>query len=254
MNGWYSKAPREKLGIAMAFLWERFNEFIKAVRGDHIQQGAVGRSHDFLHAVMVANYCMLIAEEERTALLAWVAALCHNTDRLWPNYTDPEIEVKVRSYLKVCHVLQASESETKVIIQAVLDHHKPNSKDDNPITVVLKDADRIANMGPNMIIRAGQHYPKLPAYDPRFVEKPDPRATYHNPMTVLHDVLCAREWYQTGPFGIRLHRARQLARKYDDFLYGFKHLMARQLIEVGLDGDLLAEDFETCYAQGATDQ
>ena len=233
----------------LRFLQGAYQRLIQAVRKDHIDQGAVGGPHDFLHALMVAHYCVLIAEDERNGVLAWVAAICHNTDRLWPEAEESGvIRAKVTGYLENCPGLDIF--ETNLIVEAVLNHHRPNDENDNPVTVVLKDADRLASMGPNLIIRSGQHYSKLPAYDPRFIETSDSRAFYQNPMTVLHDILCALEWAEEGgKFGIRSPRAKELMQPYVRFLRSFRDLMLRQLEETYLLGYPFPEDLELAYAK-----
>ena len=233
----------------LRFLQGAYSRLIQAVRKDHIDQGAVGGPHDFLHALMVAHYCVLIAEDERNGVLAWVAAICHNTDRLWPEAEESQIRTKVIHYLRdYCPGLDGLEAN--IITRAVMNHHKPNDESDNVATVTLKDADRVANMGPNMVLRSGQHYHKLPAYDPRFIENPDPRATYRNPMTVLHDILCALEWAEEGgKFGIRSPRAKELMQPYVRFLRSFRDLMLRQLEETYLLGYPFPEDLELAYAK-----
>ncbi|MDO8574157.1 MAG: HD domain-containing protein [bacterium] len=233
----------------LRFMQGAYQRLIQAVRKDHDDRGAVGGPHDFLHALMVAHYCVLIAEDELTGVLAWVAAICHNTDRLWPDFDESDIRLKVAYYL-------ASQPDAfditavEDVTQAVLDHHKPNGENDGQVTVVLKDADRLANMGPNLIIRSGQHYSKLPAYDPRFVRIPDSRASYRNPMTVLHDILCALEWAEEGGrFGIRSPRAKELMKPYVRFLNYFRDLMQQQLKETYLLGYPFPEDLELAYAK-----
>jgi len=60
--------------------------------------------------------------------------------------------------------------------------------------VALKDADRLANIGPNIFIRSGQFYPLLPPFDPRHIDEFDPQSTYRSPRNVLDDIRYCLEW------------------------------------------------------------
>ena len=223
-------------------LWEKHLPLVLEVREDHRKQGAVGGGHNFLHAIMVAQYCPLIAPDRRVGELAWIAAICHNTDRIFLNLEAEEIARKVSKYLN--SETDLTKREEALIIEAVVSHDKPNDDNDSPVTIVLKDADRLANLGPNLIIRSGQYYSDLAAFDPRFVLESDPQATYRNPKTVLHDVLCALEWIEEGgKFGIRLKAAREIAEPYARFLRDFRDLMHHQLEETGLIPYMFPEDF-----------
>lgn len=223
---------------------------VERVRQDHINHGKFGGGHDFTHALMVARYAVLIDDEVDIGLMAWAAAICHNTDRIWPDLDHKGIEQVVRGYL----IPTGFTEETRgSIVKAVLEHHDLNKPEDSPVTVVLKDADRLANIGPNLFIRSGQHYHDLPAYDPRFVAEPDPRANYKNPMTVFHDVMCSLEW---EPW-LRTPKAIELAKPYFDFFRQLKEMFVRQMVEVGfLDEEgnptyPFPEDLELAYKQEA---
>lgn len=211
-------------------LWEfyegHYADLIEAVRQDHISHGKFGGGHDFTHALMVARYAVMIADQVDIGLMAWAAAICHNTDRIWPDLDHEGIEETVHRYLSSTSFTEAAR---KSIIEAVLEHHKLNDENDSPVTMVLKDADRLANIGPNNIIRSGQLYNYLPAYDPRYVAHPDPEATYKNPKTNLHDVLCSLEW---EPW-LRCPKAIELAKPYFDYYRQFKDMFVRQMVEVG---------------------
>ncbi len=225
-------------------LWTRYPNLVEAVRQDHINQGATGGAHDFVHAMMVAQYAAMIAEDERTGELAWIAAICHNTDRLFPDEDDEGVSRRVVRYL-VNGVPDITVSNGETMMEAVLTHHKLNDDADNPVTVTLKDADRLANIGPNLIIRAGQHYHELPAFDPQYLVEPDPEATYRNPKTVLHDILCALEW---EPW-LRLPKAQGLAKPYFDFLREFHRLFSVQMEELELVPYPFPEDLDHAYGK-----
>lgn len=215
---------------------ERYADLVEEVRQDHIDHGKFGGGHDFTHALMVARYAVLIAEDLDIGRLAWVAAICHNTDRIHREAYEGELATLLRGYLSVTDL---DDAEKRLVVEAVLEHHSLNKDEDSPVTVVLKDADRLANIGPNNILRSGQLYNELPAYDPRYVAHPDPEATYRVPKTVLHDVLCSLEW---EPW-FRTPKAKELAGPYFEFYREFAWRFVCQMREVGF----LAENGESTY-------
>ena len=124
------------------------------------------------------------------------------------------------------------------MVEAVLNHPKLNDSADNLITITLKDADRLANLGPNAYIRSGQLYHYLPAYDPRYIKNPNPAATFSDPKTVLHDIRCALEWEQW----LRLPRAKEIGKKYFDHLRAYLNDFEKQIHEAGLVSFCLPEE------------
>jgi len=81
-------------------LWKIFSEFTDMLRKEHQERRIIGGSHDFLHTIMVAQYGEIIADNEDLGLLSWIAGMCHNTDRLFPDHSEKDIEQKVHDYLK----------------------------------------------------------------------------------------------------------------------------------------------------------
>lgn len=171
-------------------LWEVFPELTNKVRQDHIEKRATGKGHNFLHALMTGQYAEMIAEEKDIAILSWIAGVIHNTDRI---YSEQKVMQVLQSYLNLPS-LNLIECEKQDILEAILNHSKLNDPNDNPVTVTLKDADRLANIGPNIFIRSAQLYHQLFDYDPRYIAEPDPTATYRNPKTCLHDIRSSLEW------------------------------------------------------------
>ncbi|PIR94643.1 hypothetical protein COT97_00060 [Candidatus Falkowbacteria bacterium CG10_big_fil_rev_8_21_14_0_10_39_11] len=213
----------------------KYASLINKVRFDHVRQGFAGGHHDFLHAFMVAEYALMIAESDEVGVLAWIAGICHNTDHLFPAEI---VHHKVSAYIAGWTALDKVNAQ--LVINAVMQHSKLNDPNDDSVTVTLKDADRLANLGPNVIIRSGQHFNELPAFNPLFISEFDPTATYRNPKSVLRDVLSSLEWEDW----IRLPKARELARPYVAFLKQFKALMLHQLQEVRLDPYPFPEDYK----------
>src|SRR3989344_2198841 len=166
-------------------LWNSFPELIARVREDHKKQKEVSfGGHNFEHAVAVAQYGQMIAEDEKTGTLAWVAGLSHNTDRIFPGSSDEEIAKKVGEYLALTPF---AENEKFLIIEAVLNHSKKNDSKDNPITVILKDADRLDNAGALVCIRSAQLYHNLPPVDYTHLFA-DSNVTFKNPGSIAREI------------------------------------------------------------------
>ena len=222
-------------------LWEIFPDIVKKVRQDHIDKNAlIESSHNFLHALMVAQYAKIIANDENTGIAAWVAGIIHNTDRL---FSEQKVLERLKYYLETpdssCLYFRLHDSDQEDIIEAVLNHSNLNDPNDSPVTITLKDADRLANIGANMPVRSGQHYHNLPDYDPRYVKNSDPEATYRNPKTCLHDIKCALEWKSM----LRLPKAKKLAKPWFKQLQIFIKGFAKQLKDVDLYPYPFAEDY-----------
>ena len=230
-------------------LLAKFAPLVNMVRKDHIEQGAVGGGHDLTHALVVAGYCERIADDPEIATLSWLAAVLHNTDRLWPKDSDEETATRIRHHLD--EGTKLDERQKDIVLQAVMRHNRPNDPEDGVVTTVLKDADRLANLGLVAVIRSGQLYNSLLPADPRYIREPDPTANYRNPKTVLYDVLAALEWdprEDKPKFSIRLPKAIALATPQFDWLKMGRDLEARRLEEAGLTVHPFPEDLDLAYA------
>jgi len=210
-------------------LRKKFPKLLKMVRENYQKKKIFGRGHDLLHALLTAQYGIMIADDEHIGELVWIAGICHITDRLFP---EEEVQKQLLYYLNEGTSLPP-ESKSQ-IITAVKRHSKPNDPSDDLLTVTLKDADRLANLGPNLFIRAAQFYNGLLAFDPRYVLEPDPTATYQTPKTVLHDIRCALEWDTDPRFCLRLLKARKYATRYFSWIKDSIELLGEQLEETGL--------------------
>jgi len=217
--------PAEKLNQ----LRTKFSKLLKMVRENYEKKKMFGRGHDLLHALLTAQYGIMIADNEHIAELVWVAGICHITDRLFP---EEVVHKQLLYYLDEGTSLSAKSKSQ--IIAAVERHSKPNDPSDDLLTITLKDADRLANLGPNLFIRAAQFYNGLVAFDPRYVLESDPTATYQNPKTVLHDIRCALEWDTDPRFCLRLPRTRKYATRYFAWIKDSIELLGEQLKETGL--------------------
>jgi len=184
------------------------------------------RGHGFDHDLMVAQYATIISEDERVGEMAWVAGLMHSLDRHFP-HDETEIILEecinlVSSQFTVC--------EIEEIRMAVHNHSKKNDPTDGPVTVALKDADRLANIGAINLIRNGQHHPDIPACIPESLGGLHPDSTFKKPMNCYDATFHNLEWEAM----IRLPRAREITKKYFDFIRKFQTLVVEQFREVGL--------------------
>jgi len=195
------------------------------VRGDHITQKAFGSGHNFYHAFMVAQYGFLIAEDPETAILGWVACLCHNTDHM---FHKDQVEHIVRYYLDEGTGFTALQKD--LVLEAVLEHSKKNDSKDNPVTVVLKDADRLGNIGPLHWLRSAQFRPTIQEVDPRYIRETDPTATFKNPKSIIHDIKETLLWESW----LRLPKARKLGKPMFDEIRKFLKNIESQFEILGL--------------------
>lgn len=213
--------------------WELFPKVTELARQDHVAQGVLNSGgHPFYHALLVAQYTLLIANNERVGELAALAALMHNLDRMFP---EDQVQSRIGNYIAaetVINQLRLSQSEIDIVSNAVLNHHKKNDPSDSPVLVCLKDADRLANISPfEITARSARAYCMLPVINPRFLRTTDPEATYREPRTVFHDSLVSTlEW---EPW-LRLPKAIKLGRKYFDLLRAMRESVSMQFEETGL--------------------
>ncbi len=188
-------------------LWKSFPQLVQAVKADHVAHGAVGGGHDFYHALMVAQYAELIVPDQETATLGWVAGILHNTDRMYPK--DEVIPVLSRHLQLVNSNIP---SGNIYILRAVLEHSKRNDPNDPPVTIALKDADRLGNIGSLHFLRCGQFRPNIPAVDPRFITTSDPKTTFRHPRSLLENLKHTLEWESW----LRLPKAKELGKPMFD--------------------------------------
>lgn len=223
----------------MALLhWEEFPHFVEMVRRDHEEKKAlVGGGHGFEHALMVGQYCLKISGEP-WATRAWFAALCHNTDWLNPGWTHDQIGQRVMKYLEFTNL---SNGEKNLIVEAVLKHSERPKPEDNPVLIILKDADKLANMGPGAIIRSGQFRPHLPVVDPRYLHSRPPGTTFKEPGSIYWDCKNHIEWGEPGwlrtPKAIAL--AQPLLKQHREFIAS----LMKEFYDVGLIPYPFPEDF-----------
>ena len=119
-----------------------------------------------------------------------------------------------------------------IILEAVLRHSERNDPSHHPVTVALIDADRIVNIEADVIMRKGQFLENdvIPT-DPVFFTK-DPGANYRNPKSLLRSLAEDLDWEKEGGFvGLRLPKARKIAKRRFDFLRRYIREVEEQIRE-----------------------
>jgi hypothetical protein len=224
--------------------WELYPRLTAAIKKTHDENGGIFYCHDFAHVIRVANYCDVIAPNERAGRLAGVAALCHNADRILQKQLgvgglgkvpDASVEAMVNGWLDT-EKETFSDQEVMIIVDAVLKHSSKNGADDTTVVITLMEADRIVNAELDVVMRQGQYYPDLPYADPvNFLDVPG--ETFKTPKTVLSSLILARkEWLDdNGPVRMRLSKARaMLVARYWDLTH-YADMVFSQYKSAGLD-------------------
>lgn len=203
-----------------------FPALAQAACVDYISQRVHGGAHDFYHALTVAQYAALIAPNQRIARHGWCAGLLHeHPHRLFQ--TEHGVCVACERLAKHSALPSWAQSD---ILQAILAHSSKDAPQDSPLLVVLKDADRLANLGAWHWLRAAQFRPNIPTVDPRYVARQDPLATFKNPRSVLRDIESTLEW-ETW---LRLPKARELAVPLFKEIRWLKRRLEKRLVILGL--------------------
>lgn len=228
-------------------IWLLFPQLAQTIKAKHLAVGLVGHGHDFDHALRVGQMAVRVTwnQSRRVAVLAGIAGLCHNADRITEkhkglsttsNATDAsvaDVTALVNGWLDLVPGLSLTERGS--IIDAVIHHgSKPNGSDNPLILVGLTDADRLVNLEADIIPRTAQHHHDIPVLDPVVFEN-DPKANYKEPGTVFWDLNNTRSWANKGgPWSIRLPESRRLARERAKFLDDYFRLIKKQRKDSGL--------------------
>ena len=213
-------------------IWEIFPELAKAVRKAHEEVGLYGH-HDWPHAFRVGDVARQIGNNEYGRIsfigaFAGAAGLCHNVDRILQKklnvgrHEAPQEEVVklLKNWLlktDFCHPSRPGKDdlyfteEVPTIINAILEHDGKDSPNDDQILICLKDADRVVNCRPELVMRSAQYSHERPTGDQMNFDE-DPTANYRNPKTVLKDIMMSsKEWgEENSPFCVRTRLAKKL--------------------------------------------
>jgi len=203
---------------------EIFPELWKKVYERHVESNILSGCHDPFHAARVGQCALNIAENEKIAELSGIAGLCHNADRILQQDLEigredvPEemVLVLINEWLDSTNL---SEKNRSLVIDAVLKHSLENDPNDSQVLVALKDADRLVNIEPDVIMRAAQFFSDFLVVDPTHWLS-DPKATFKEPKSVIKGLSQNTEWgnFEDPKFGIRLPKAQIIAKKLTDYL------------------------------------
>ncbi len=160
----------------------------------------------------------------------FVSAITHSLDRLVERNDQEGFEALTHSCLELVDVGEGFREE---IFIAVMDHGKKNDvgRQDSLICVILKDADRIANIGAALAIRSGQFTPDIPPYEMAFLRSVNPTHSYHNPASVLEDL---RECFVWGDW-MRTSRGKEIFGLKAENLRLYLDLVAEEYEMIGMD-------------------
>lgn len=216
--------PRYLLDIYRA----KYSALVQAVMEAH-RKHTKNLAHDWYHALLAAQYAVVIAADPRAGELAWIACLCHATDHL---FGKDRVEERMQLYLSLCSGL--SDPERQELMEAVKNHGKRNAGGDSEVIKIVRDCDKLANLDAVLAsIRYGQQSPKVTAVNPRYITRDDPAATFKNPLTVWRDLKYALEWEEPGWF--RCPKAMPIAANRFAALKAAMQDTIDQFTETGLD-------------------
>lgn len=201
---------------------------VKEFHDEIVSAGRPNHGHGWDHDTMVAQYALLIADEPRVGEMAWVAGLLHSLDRHLQSET--ATNAQVAEFLVLLPSGSFSTNEQLQIMKAIKEHSKRNSDEDGPVTIALKDADRLANIGPINLFRGGQHRPNIPACIPQYLDRMHPRSTFREPACCLDGTRYNLEWEEM----LRLPKAKVLGKPYFEYYREFHKLAIHQMEEIGL--------------------
>jgi hypothetical protein len=196
---------------------------------DHLNARSVSNhGHGFDHDLMVAQYCVLIAESPRVGELGWVAGLLHSIDRHFGDQGAGDSEIIRRLDLLPKEMLTML--ERFAIIEAIKSHSRENADCDGPVTIVLKDADRLANIGALNLVRSGQHRPHIPAAILETLGGLHPESTFQEPKCCYDATIYNNEWEAM----LRLPKARELGRLEFEYTAEWRRRVEAKFAQVGL--------------------
>lgn len=212
------------------YMVEKYHGLYLEVKKTHDNIATLRKSnhgHGLDHDLTVAQYSAIITEDERVGEMAWVAGLMHSADK---HFSGEKERLLIDQYFSLLPKGEFDNEELKMMREAIAEHSKLNSPLDNPVTIVLKDADRLANLGAINFIRCGQQRPDIPACLLEFMDRLHPQATFREPMSCYDMTFYNLEWEEM----LRMPIAMALGRKYFYFIRNFQQMAREQVEYLGL--------------------
>lgn len=208
-----------------------FADFYESVKLSHEKSTKPHRGHGIDHDVTVAQIAMQIAPDNRTSEKAWCAGMLHSVDRM---VEQENVEKSTRNLLSNLLLEHFNLSEVEEICQAAIRHGELNQDNQSIVQQVLMDADRLANLMPAVIIRAGQSMSELPVFEFEYlVGERNPETTYYKPQSVLDDLRNNIKEYVPQ---LRILKAKKLAERYVVILEEYIKSLEESYGQLGLVG------------------
>ncbi len=194
------------------------------------------RGHGMEHNVHVALHGLDIVlhdhpNDAALAELVFMASIAHSLYRL----VDRDDQAGFDHLVIVIGALAnlTDNDDYLAVIQAVLDNGKKNDegRTDNIVTVILKDADRVANVGAALAIRSGQFTPEIAPYEMAHLREANPASTYHDPTSVFEDLRGCFEWRDW----MRTRRGKQIFDQKVGNLRAYLDTVAGEFEAIGMN-------------------
>ena len=217
---------------------ERFRAVYDAVALRHRESSRAHRGHGLDHDVTVATHALLIAANPRAAEKAFVASMLHSMDHLvgesiHQGGDHKKVGEAIRECLSHLPANYFNPAEIEEIFDADMRHEEllPSGQSSETLEL-LQDADRLTNLMPSWIIRAGQFQPHLPAIEFEHLDgTPNPQTTYSSPRSVLDDLRITLASYRDK---FHTERAKEIGRKYIEMVENYISSVERTYEELGL--------------------
>ncbi|MFZ2621000.1 MAG: HD domain-containing protein [Minisyncoccia bacterium] len=212
--------------VVMRAKYKALYDAVKKTHEDIVASGKTTMGHGWDHDLRVAQTSALIAETPRVGEMTWVVGLMHSTDRHFGSETSEVLD----RYFGLLPVGEFRNDELMFMREALMEHSMRNSDADNPVTVTLKDADRLSNMGALNLIRGGQHRPNIPACIPKYLGRKHPQTTFRNIQSCYDAIWFNLEWEDM----LRLPKAKEMGKPYFDYYRDFMSRCVEEMQSVGL--------------------
>ena len=200
------KTPEE----TFVFLKSRLSEFYEDFWSTHlsaVNHKTLTLGHGPEHDLTVAKFCLMLSDNQDIRELGWAAALMHSMDRMMnPRPTKDVLSMLLGSTvdfkLRIFTSDYFTSQEKYLIKDAVLHHSERNKSEDSEVLLVLKDADRLANLAPEIIMRAGQFAPAIPSFNP-LNPGLGPSGSFANLEYAMDDLYYVLEWVMGEKFWLQ---------------------------------------------------
>jgi hypothetical protein len=216
---------------------KKFSTFYSVMQRQHEIAAYPHRGYGLDHDVMVAEIGAMLTDDSKLKELVWLAGMVHSLDRIDP---EPGFETHIRACLQFVNTdinlrrtkgPAISQTDLTQVFVAARDHSKLNDKNDGPVTVLLKDADRLAIACLSIAFRSGQTLTMIPTVEFEHLDVPNPRSTYRNPLSSLDNIRHCLEYEAM----LRNRRAKKLGKTIFADLRWFVERLVAQHKQFGLD-------------------